>query len=69
MTVKEPLFAGIPGVQESWWLMGLASGFLEGVYGHRTVVSGRTTFDAKTRAFAFDLVEFSPDSRSNRDLV
>ena len=69
VTVQEPIFAGIEGARESWWLMGLVSGFLEAIYGLRTVVSGRPKFDAAKRAFSFDLVEYHPDARSARDLV
>jgi hypothetical protein len=49
--------------------MGLVSGFLEAIYGLRTVVSGRPKFDAAKRVFSFDLVEYHPDARSARDLV
>jgi len=69
VTVREPIFAGIPGVTVSWWLMGLVSGFLESIYGNRTVVTGKSTYSAQNRAFAFELVDYNPDSRSNRDLV
>ncbi len=69
VSVDEPIFAGIEGARESWWLMGLVSGFLEAIYGLRTVVSGRTTFDAEGKVFSFDLVEFHADARSARDLV
>jgi predicted amino acid-binding ACT domain protein len=69
VTVREPIFAGIGEAKESWWLMGLASGFFEAIYGHRTVVVGRPSYDADKRVFSFELAEFSPDSRSNRDLV
>ena len=69
VSVKEPIFAGIKGAQSSWWLMGLISGFLESIYGYRTVASGRTKFNADTRVFAFELVEYHHDTRSNRELV
>ncbi len=69
MTVAEPIFAGIEGARESWWVMGLVSGFLEAIYGHRTVVSGKTTYAAESRVFSFELSEYNPDSRSNRDLA
>jgi predicted amino acid-binding ACT domain protein len=69
VTVKQPIFGEIEGAKTSWWLMGLVSGFMEAIYGHRTVVSGRPSFVATTKIFKFELVEFSPDSRSNRQLA
>ncbi|MGA2198472.1 MAG: hypothetical protein ABSG45_00895 [Nitrososphaerales archaeon] len=69
VTVEEPIFAGIEGARESWWLMGLVSGFLEAIYGHRTVVSGKTSFLAESRVFSFELSEYNPDSRSDRELT
>jgi hypothetical protein len=49
--------------------MGLVSEFLESIYGYRTVGSGRTKFNAVTRVFSFELVEYHHDTRSNRELV
>jgi hypothetical protein len=69
VSVREPIFAGIQGSQSSWWLMGLVSEFLESIYGYRTVGSGRTKFNAVTRVFSFELVEYHHDTRSNRELV
>jgi predicted amino acid-binding ACT domain protein len=69
VTVQEPIFAGIEGARESWWLMGLVSGFLEAIYGLRTVVSGKPRYDAAKKVFSFDLVEYHPDARSAKDLV
>ncbi len=69
VSVKEPIFAGIQGAHSSWWLMGLVSGFVEAIYGYRTAVSGRTKFNAETKVFSFDLVEYHPDARSSRELV
>lgn len=69
VTVREPIFAGFPAMKTSWWLMGLTSGFLEAIYGHRTVVSGRTSYDEKATELVFQLAEFNPDSRPSRDLV
>ncbi|MGA2665706.1 MAG: hypothetical protein ABSF83_12270, partial [Nitrososphaerales archaeon] len=44
--VREPIFAGIRDASSSWWLMGLVSGFLEATFGHRTVPSAGTEYDA-----------------------
>lgn len=65
VTVRQPIFSEQEGVKQSYTVVGMTAGLLEGITGMRLELQGEPTYSAVTKEMKFELVcKFPASGRS-----
>ncbi len=69
VSVRYPIFSEVPGMTNSYSIVGISAGVLEGVFGTPFEMRGESTYSAETKEFKFELASLPPAAAKRKPTI